>query len=320
MTSPRVAFFGSPDFAVPTLQALADSAYRPVVVVTQPDRPAGRGRALRPPPVKAVAQAAGIDVLQPARLRAPEATSALAAYAPDLQVIVAYGQILRPGVLSLPRFGTLNVHASLLPRWRGASPVTAAILADDAETGVTIMRVDEGEDTGDILSSRVEPIRPQDDAGSLSERLARLGAGLLLETIPLWLSSEITPQPQDDALATRARRLEKAQGRIDWTEPAADICRQVRAFSPWPGATTDLQGAGLRIWRASWSELGLGESASERVKPGTVLAVGTTIEVATGDGRLRIERLQRAGKQALDARAFSNGEPDLVGRMLGASA
>lgn len=309
MTSPRVAFFGSPDFAVPTLSALIDSAYRPVVVVTQPDRPAGRGRSLRPPPVKLVAQAAGIDVLQPERLREPAATAALAAYAPELQIIVAYGQILRPSVLALPRFGTLNVHASLLPRWRGASPVTAAILAGDEESGTTIMRVDEGEDTGDILASRVEPVRPDDDAGRLSDRLAAAGAALLLETIPRWLSGEITPQPQDDALATRAPRLTKAQGRIDWTRPAAEIGRQVRAFSPWPGATTELRGRGLRIWRARVSAGG--------GAPGTVLAAGETIDVASGEGVLCIERLQRAGKQALDASVFANGEPALVGQVLG---
>lgn len=314
MTMPRVAFFGSPDFAVPTLTALIESPYRPCVVVTQPDRPAGRGRTPRPSPVKAAAQAAGIDVLQPARLRDPEATAALAAYEPDLQVIAAYGQILRPDVLALPRFGTLNVHASLLPRWRGASPVTAAILTGDAETGATIMLVDEGEDTGDILTARAEAIRPDDDAGSLGDRLAALGAALLLETIPAWLAGEIAPQPQDTSRATRAPRLRKAQGRIDWTRPAAEIARQVRAFSPWPGATTRLRSDDVRIWRAR------AEGAGAAGSPGTVVAVGETIDVATGDGLLRVERLQRAGKRAMDARAFANGEPDLAGQQLGEPA
>lgn len=315
MTEPRVAFFGSPDFAVPTLEALIDSAYRPVVVVTQPDRPAGRGRALRPPPVKVVAETAGIDVLQPERLREPEATAALAAYEPELQVITAYGQILRPDVLALTRFGTLNVHASILPRWRGASPVTAAILAGDSESGATIMLVDAGEDTGDMLRARVEPIRVEDDAGSLSERLAQIGAELLLETIPDWLAGSITPQPQDDAQVTRAPRLKKEQGRIDWARPATEIALQVRAFSPWPGATTSLPGpdgrsTSLRIWRAS-------EGADGGGTPGEVIGVGETIDVVAGDGVLRVERLQRAGKQALDARAFANGEPELVGQVLG---
>ncbi len=314
MTIPRVAFFGSPDFAVPTLAALIEGPYRPCVVVTQPDRPSGRGRSTRPPPVKVAAQAAGIDVLQPARLRDPAAMSALAAYAPDLQVIAAYGQILRPNVLALPRFGTLNVHASLLPRWRGASPVTAAILAGDAQTGATIMLVDAGEDTGDILTSRVEPIRPDDDAGRLSDRLAALGAALLLETIPAWLSGDIAPRPQDASLATRAPRLRKAQGRIDWARPAAEIERQVRAFSPWPGATTRLRARDLRVWRAR------ADAGSAGAAPGTVVAVGETIDIATGAGLLRVERLQRSGKQALDARAFANGEPDLPGQRLGGPA
>ena len=314
MTIPRVAFFGSPDFALPSLAALIEGPYRPCVVVTQPDRPGGRGRSTRPPPVKVAAQAAGIDVLQPARLRDPAATSVLAAYGADLQVIVAYGQILRAGVLALPRFGTLNVHASLLPRWRGASPVAAAILAGDAETGATIMRVDAGEDTGDILASRVEAIGPDDDAGSLSERLAALGAALLLETIPAWLSGDMMAQPQDASLATRAPRLRKSQGWIDWTQPAVEIERQVRAFSPWPGATTRLRTRDVRIWRAR------ADAGAVGAAPGTVVAVGETIDVATGAGLLRVERLQRAGKQALDARAFANGEPDLPGQRLGGPA
>lgn len=311
MTMPRVAFFGSPDFAVPTLTALIESPYRPCVVVTQPDRPAGRGRTPRPSAVKVVARAAGIDVLQPDRLRDPEATAALASYGPELQVIAAYGQILRPDVLALPRFGTLNVHASLLPRWRGASPVAAAILAGDAKSGATIMLVDAGEDTGDILTTRAEPIRPDDDAGSLGDRLAALGASLLLETIPAWLAGEIAPRPQDTSRATRARRLRKTQGRIDWTRPAAEIARQVRAFSPWPGATTRLRSDDLRIWRAR------AEGAGAAEPPGTVIGVGETIDVATGDGLLRVERLQRAGKRAMDAHAFALGERGLAGQRLG---
>ncbi len=313
MPPPRVAFFGSPDFAVPSLEALIASPYRPAVVVTQPDRPAGRGRSLRPPAVKALAEAAGIPVLQPPRLREPEAAAALASYEPALQVIAAYGQILRPDVLALPRFGTLNVHASLLPRWRGASPVAAAIRAGDAESGVTIMLVDESEDTGDILATRPEPIRPNDDTGSLGERLARLGAALLLETIPRWLAAEIRPQPQDAARATRATRLQKSAGVIDWSRPALEIARLVRACSPWPGATTALRGQGLRIWQAS-------AEGSAGDEPGLVLAAGETIDVGTGEGVLRVARLQRSGKRALEARAFANGEPDLRGQRLGGAA
>ncbi len=306
----RVAFFGSPDFAVPTFEALVDSAYRPVVVVTQPDRPAGRGRTLRPPAVKVVAEAAGIAVLQPPMLREPEATAALAAYEPELQIIVAYGQILRPDVLALARLGTLNVHASLLPRWRGASPVAAAIRAGDRETGVTIMVVDEGEDSGAILASRAEPIHDDDDAGTLSDRLAALGADLLMETIPRWLNEEITAQAQDAAEVTRAPRMKKQEGEIDWSRPAVEIWRQVRALSPWPGATTSLEGTALRIWSAK-AERGAAET------PGTVRADDDGIVVETGDGVLRVERLQRAGKRAMSAQEFARGERRLVGARLG---
>ncbi len=306
MTSPRVAFFGSPDFAVPTLNALIDSSYRPVVVVTQPDRPAGRGRTLQPPPVKEAAIAAGIPILQPERLRSNEAIEALTAYQPDLQIVVAYGQILPRAVLDLPAHGTLNVHASLLPRWRGAAPVQGAILAGDDETGITIMRVDEGEDTGDILASRVEPILPDDDAGSLSDRLQIVGAELLLEIIPRWLKSELTPTTQDPRQVTRARRIKKQQGRIDWTQPAISIARQVRAFSPWPGAFSTLDGHAIRVWRATAA---VTPSGSE---PGTIVADGETIDVTTGNGTLRIERLQRAGKRATSAAEYARGATHLV--------
>lgn len=310
MPPPRVAFFGSPEFAVPTLEALIASPYRPVIVVTQPDRPAGRGRMLRPPPVRAVAEAAGIPVLQPARLREPAKTAALASYEPALQVIAAYGQILPPEVLALPRWGTLNVHASLLPRWRGAAPVAAAIRAGDEETGVTIMLVDEGEDTGPILTRRSEPIRPDDNAGSLGTRLARLGAALLLETIPRWLAGEVAARRQDEAQATRATRLRKEEGAIDWSRSAAEIARLVRAFSPWPGATTTLRGQPLRVWQAA-------AEGSEGGAPGVVVAANETIDVGTGAGLLRIARLQRAGKQVLAAHDFLNGESGLVGQRLG---
>jgi methionyl-tRNA formyltransferase len=340
MSAPRVAFFGSPEFAVPTLEALIDSAYRPIVVVTQPDRPAGRGRALRPPAIKVVAEAAGIDVLQPPRLRDADATAALAAYAPDLQIIAAYGQILRPDVLALPRLGTLNVHASILPRWRGAAPVSAAILAGDSETGVTIMLVNEGEDTGAIMATQVEPIHDGDDTGCLGDRLARIGATLLIDTLPAWIAGDLIPVRQDDAQATRARRLTKAAGQIEWEQPAVLIARQVRAFSPWPGATTSLGDASLRVWRAHPGSVDAGSASQTDAArgpvrasgetpgvarasgetPGVVLASGETIDVATGDGVLCIERLQRAGKRTLDARAFANGEPNLAGRQLGAGA
>ena len=311
---PRVAFFGSPDFAIPTLEALIASPYRPVVVVTQPDRPAGRGKALRPPPVKVVAEAVGIPVLQPARLRDPEATAALAAFQPELQVIIAYGQILRPNVLALPHHGTLNVHASVLPRWRGASPVAAAIRAGDKETGVTIMLVNEGEDTGSIVRVRREPIRTDDDAGTLSDRLAQMGADLLLDTIPSWIAGTITPVAQNDQHATRAPRLRKEDGVIDWSCSAEEIARQVRALTPWPGATTTLHDRAVRIWNAQ------AEANDHPASPGSVLAASDVIAVQTGDGALHISQLQRAGKRVMSAREFANGERDLVGSRLGVLA
>ena len=289
-----------------------------MVVVTQPDRRAGRGRALRPPPVKAVAADAGIPVLQPDRLREPEATAALAAFAPDLQVIVAYGQILRPEVLAIPQHGTLNVHASLLPRWRGAAPVAAAIRAGDRESGVTIMLVDEGEDSGDMLTRQAEPIRDIDDAGSLGDRLSELGASLLLETIPRWLAGEVTPEIQDPELVTRARRMKKEDGIIDWARSAEEIWRQVRALSPWPGATTTLGDSGIRVWRAELAEGdGSGSPEDSEVRAGTVVDCGDSMGVQTGDGILRILRVQRAGKRAMDMSAFARGERALLGMQLG---
>ena len=313
MTDVRVGFMGSPDFAVPSLEALIGSPFQPLVVVTQPDRPAGRGQKLRPPPVRMVADAAGIPVLQPPRLR--EATAALAAFAPDLLVVVAYGQILRPEVLALPEHGTLNVHASLLPRWRGAAPIPAAIRAGDQETGVTIMLMDEGVDTGAMLATRPEPIHEDDDSAALGDRLAQAGAALLLDTLPHWLAGLITPQPQDDTQATRAPQLHKEDGLIDWRQSAAEIARQVRAYSPWPGAWTRLKGTELRIWQAHAALSSI--DATNSAVTGTVVGTGHGVAVATGKGVLQIETLQRAGRRRLDARAFSNGERDFPGTRLG---
>ena len=311
MSDPRVVFFGSPDFAVPTLEALIDSRYRPVGVVTQPDRPSGRGRKLTQPPVKIVAGQAGIPVVQPRHLHEPEAIAEVGALEPELQIIAAYGQILSPAVLALPVHGTLNVHASLLPRWRGAAPVAAAILAGDTESGATIMLVDETEDTGDIVAMRPEPIREDDTTGSLSERLATIGAQLLLETIPRWLAGEITPAAQDDAAATRARRLQKSAGELDWARPADEIARSVRAFTPWPGASTRLRGKPLRILAAT------ANAEYVDAAPGTILDVNGSLRVATGAGVLAVGRLQRSGKRPLPAADFARGERDLRGTRLG---
>ncbi len=309
--APRVLFYGSPDFALPTLRALIDSPYRPIAVVTQPDARAGRGRSLKPPPIKELAAEHGIPALQPARLRDPAAIAQIGSLKPDLQVVAAYGQIIPTEILDLPAHGTLNVHASLLPRWRGASPISAAILHGDVETGVTIMLVDETEDTGDILRQRVTVIDPAEHAGHLSDRLAELGAELLLETMPDWLEGSIAPVAQRPEQATRARRVKKQQGRIDWSSAAPAISRHVRAYTPWPGASTQLGTTAIRITEAV---VGEGEAPES---PGTIVSAGHHITVSAGTGVLDIVRIQRAGKRELSAEEFVRGTRDLIGRRFG---
>ncbi|MYA02807.1 MAG: methionyl-tRNA formyltransferase [Chloroflexi bacterium] len=309
--APRVLFYGSPDFALPTLRALIDSPYRPIAVVTQPDARAGRGRSLKPPPIKELAAEHGIPALQPARLRDPAAIAQIGSLKPDLQVVAAYGQIIPTEILDLPAHGTLNVHASLLPRWRGASPISAAILHGDAETGVTIMLVDETEDTGDILRQRVTVIDPAEHAGHLSDRLAELGAELLLETIPDWLEGSIAPVAQQHEQASRARRVKKQQGQIDWSSSALVIARQIRAYTPWPGASTHLGKTAIRITEAV---VGEGEATES---PGTIVSAGHHITVSAGTGVLDIVRIQRAGKRELSAEEFVRGTRDLIGRRFG---
>jgi methionyl-tRNA formyltransferase len=230
----RIVFMGSPEFAVPALEALA-AHYRLVGVVTQPDRPAGRWGTLKPPAVKAAALRLDIPVIQPEKLRDPEALDHLRAWAPDLIVVAAFGQILRPEALGLPKWGCINIHGSLLPRGRGAAPIQAAILAGDKETGITIMKMDPGVDTGPMLSQRVIPILPEDTAGRLFEKLAPIGAELLIETLPRYLSGELQPKPQPTEGVTDAPMLKKEDGRLDFTQPAALLERRVRAFNTWPG-------------------------------------------------------------------------------------
>src|SRR5262245_48749581 len=244
----RVVFMGTPDFAVPSLKALLDSpAYGVVGVVTQPDRPAGRGNVIQQSPVKQVAVAANVPIIQPEKLREPGAFEQLQAWQPELIVVAAFGQILRKNVLELPRYGCINVHASLLPRWRGAAPIQAAIRAGDKETGITIMVMDAGLDTGPILSQRAIPILPTDTGQTMHDKLAALGGPLLIETLGKYLSDEIKPQPQDESLQTYAPMLKKEEGAIDWSQPAEAIERLVRAFDPWPGTYTKWNGQVLKI-------------------------------------------------------------------------
>lgn len=302
--SPRIVFAGTPDFAVPSLAALIAAGLEIVAVYTQPDRPAGRGQRLQASPVKAQALERGIPVIQPASLKQDAAAVAqLRALHADLMVVVAYGLLLPVAVLEAPRLGCINVHASLLPRWRGAAPIQRAVLAGDPHSGVCIMRLAEGLDTGSVYRCAQTPIGPRDTGGSLHDRLALLGAQTLIAVLPAILDGTCVPLPQDDAHATYARKLAKEEAWIDWTQPAAHIERQVRAFNPWPVAQTRLDETVLRIWDATAES----ETPHPDVTPGRVLATGKTgIEVATGQGILRIVRLQPSGKKPMPAIDFLN--------------
>ena len=304
----RIVYAGTPDFAVPALKALIDSPHDVVAVYTQPDRPAGRGRKLKPSPVKTVALAHGIPVEQPEKLRDAEVQATLAGYRPDLMVVAAYGIILPAAVLDIPRLGCLNIHASLLPRWRGAAPIQRAILAGDPATGVTIMQMDAGLDTGDMLLKRETAIEPGMTAQQLHDRLAGLGGPALIEAIDGLIDHSVVPEAQDDAQASYAQKLSKDEATIDWGQPAGAIARQVCAFNPWPVAQTTRGGEPLRIWEAGPVD---GQGA-----PGTVVAEGPEgIDVACGEGLLRITRLQLPGGKPLAARDFLNGR-SLAGETL----
>jgi methionyl-tRNA formyltransferase len=300
--SSRIVFMGSPDFAVPCLEALAGS-YPVVGVVTQPDRPAGRGGSLRPPAVKEAALRLGLPVIQPEKLRQPEALEQLARWAPDVIVVAAFGQILRPNVLDLPRYGCVNVHGSLLPRWRGAAPLQAAILAGDRETGITIMKMDPGVDTGPILSQRALPIAADETGGSLFVRMAQLGADLLLETLPRYLAGELGPRPQPEQGATYAPMLKKEDGLLDLTRPAVELERRVRAMHPWPGAYFVWQGQPVKVLRAV-----LREQASPGA--GRRLVVDGLPALGTGEGLLLLQEVQPAGKKPMPGNAFLAGARD----------
>ncbi len=302
---------GTPQFAVPSLRALAGAGYHVVAVVTQPDRAAGRGGLLVAPAVKQAAVELGLPVLQPEKLRPPEVIAALRDLHPDLNVVAAYGEILRPHVLEIAPAGNINVHASLLPQYRGASPISAAILAGESESGVTIMLMDAGMDTGPILCQRALPIGSQETTGELTARLAELGAALLVETLPAYLRGEVAPQPQDAAAASYTRPLHKDDGRIDWRQAAAHIARMIRAYQPWPSAFTTYQGKRLKLLRAS-------VVAGTDAPPGTVYRDGKQIVIATGTGGLRAEQVQLEGRQVMSMAAFVAGQPALVGAILGA--
>ena len=293
---------GSPRFAVPTLKLLA-AQYPIAGVVTQPDRPAGRGRNVLPPPVKEAALLLGLPVIQPEKIRLPDAMSRLQDWAPDLIIVAAFGQILRPAVLDLPRYGCLNVHGSLLPRWRGAAPVQAAILAGDSQTGITIMKMDPGVDTGPLLSQRGIAISPTETGGTLFDRLAPLGAELLLETLPRYLDGELIPQPQPHEGVTYAPMLKKEDGLLDLSLPALSLERRVRAFQPWPGTWFAWNGTPLKVLRAS-------TTSQKSPGVGMRLTINGSPAIGTGDGILILEVVQPAGKKPMSGQAFLAGARD----------
>ena len=306
----RIVFMGTPEFAVPILEALITTPHDIPGVFTRPDQPAGRGKKIQPSPVKVLAESRGLPVLQPKSFRRPEAVDALRNLAPDLVVVAAFGLILPLDVLAIPARGSVNTHASLLPRHRGAAPIMAAILAGDDETGITLIQMDPGLDTGPILAQRAIPIDQVDTTGTLTPKLARLAADLLIETLPRILAGEVVPHPQDETQATVFRTIRKEEGLIDWTRPAVELARRVRAFNPWPSAYTFWNGLGLKVLRAR------AVPSSLIAEHGRVMRLKDEIAVSTGDGGLVLQQVQLAGKRAMDIDDFIRGQRDFVGSTL----
>ncbi len=304
----RTIFFGSPDFAVPCLEALHDIS-EIAVVVSQPDRPAGRGLAMRPPAVKKRALELGLEVWQPTKVRTAEFAEKLRALEADVAVVAAYGRIVPRAVLDAPTAGCVNIHASLLPRWRGAAPIQWSIVHGDEETGVTLMQMDEGMDTGPILATASTPIAPDDDAATLSERLSKMGAELLREQLPRYVAGDLTPQPQEEGAATMAPLLKKDHGRIDWNKSARAVHNQIRGMKPWPGAHPVLGERRIKVHRTLASTLD-----PEGAAPGQVIALDPEgILVACTEGTLEIQELQESGRKRVDARSFASGRGVSVG-------
>ena len=308
MESPRILVAGTPDFALASLEALVAVGYAPCAVLTQPDRPAGRGKQLTASPVKTFAQSQGIPVLQPATLRDDEQVATLADLEPDVMIVAAYGLILPQAVLDVPRAGCLNVHASLLPRWRGAAPIQAAILAGDEQTGVCLMQMEAGLDTGPVFACEPVDIGEREDAGQLHDRLAAAGGQLLVAHLGDILAGRIQARPQDDAMATYAPKIRPADAQLDWRLSAAELERMVRAYDPAPGAWFMAGNERTKCWQA--------REVAGNAAPGTVLNAGPDgIVVACGQGALRLESLQRPGKRAVTAAEYA-AQVDLSGRQL----
>ncbi len=319
---------GTPQFAVPALEALVarcepgkllPQGYEIVTVVTRPDKPAGRGREIMYSPVKQTALAHNIPVWQPGSFKKPENSTALAAYKADLYIVAAFGQILPQSVLDQPRYGTLNIHASLLPKYRGADPIAEAILQGETESGVTIMLLDAGIDTGPTLLSRSLPLAEDETTGSLTPRLAHLGSQALVEALPQWITGSITPQPQDELHATHTRMLRKEDGLLLWGKPAAVLARQVQAYTPWPGSYTHWNGKLLKILEAHPLAVEV-DTLEQMVQPGLVStreeAGHEVVAVVTGAGFLIVTRLQLEGKKAMSAEEFLHGYGQIAGNVL----
>ncbi|MBX9660516.1 MAG: methionyl-tRNA formyltransferase [Nitrospiraceae bacterium] len=311
----RIVFMGTPEFAVPSLEALLRSDDQVVGVVSQPDRPKGRGQQLVAPPVKLVAERAGIPLLQPLKIRVPEFMQALSAWKPDLIAVTAFGRILHAPILQLPPMGCVNVHGSLLPKYRGAAPVQWAVINGETETGITTMLMDEGMDTGPMLLQEQLPILPDDTAGTLAPRLAELGGRLLVDTIARLKAGTLTPTKQEDGQATMAPLLKKEDGLIAWTTSATALASRVRGLSPWPGAYTFLGEERWNIWKA------VPHSAPTTEKPGTIVTVNKqSILVATGEGLLDLQELQLANSKRMSVSQFLAGHRVTMGEQFGSSA
>jgi len=309
----RIVFMGTPSFAVPSLRALIDEGYQVVAVVSQPDRPKGRKKLLTPPPVKEAALELGIPVLQPERMRNEEAIAALAAYEPDLIVTAAYGQILPKAVLDLPQHGCINVHGSLLPKYRGGAPIQRSIINGESETGVTIMYMAEGLDTGDMISSVSIPIEDEDNAGTIFEKLSLAGAKLLIETLPPLVRGELKAVPQDDNLATYAPNLTREDERIVWAKSAVSIFNQVRGLSPMAGAFTTLNGEVFKVWGCKPL------SSTSAAAAGTIVSASADgIVVQTGEGQLLLTMIQPAGKRMMSVSDWIQGAREIIGSCFGA--
>ena len=308
----KIVFMGTPDFSVGALDALVEAGHEIIAVVTQPDKPKGRSGQMQFPPVKECALRHGLTVLQPVKIKTPEWVDKLRELKADVFVVAAFGQILSKEILDMPKYGCVNIHASLLPKYRGAAPINWAIINGEKETGVTIMQMNEGVDTGDMLSHVVVPIAPKETAESLFDKLAKAGAELIVETLPKLEAGEIIPVPQDESQSSHVKMMNKSLGKIDWNQDAVVIERLVRGLNSWPSAYTYYQGKSVKLWDCDVVE------AAVRAVPGTIIAVAKdSFDVATGNGALRVLELQLEGKKRMDTKSFLLGNQWKTGMQLG---